>query len=150
MYMYLLRREENSIWWACLQPTPQQREQDSMGGKCSPAALADLVTPWGVLPRLLLSRREATVDAHSLAIGRVLCGSGPTMLGIAPHETSWLSSKTPELLKPLQQSHLHHFCQCTAQRLLGFVCQERRWLVPSWIQREEWAESVVCAQDLHP
>lgn len=116
MYVYLLRREETSVWWARLQPALQQQEQDSMGGKCSPAALADLVTPWGVLPRLLLSKREAIADAHSLATGRMFCGSGPTTLGIAPHEISWLASKTPELLKPLQQARLHHLCQphCSA------------------------------------
>ena len=63
-------------------------EQDLMGGNCS-CRLGDSM---GCVPRvpagLLLSKREAGGNARSLATARMSCGSGPTMLGTAPHEVS--------------------------------------------------------------
>lgn len=50
-----------------------------------PPPLADLVTPWGVPPGLLLSKREAIGDAHSSTTVRKFCGSVLTTLRIVPH-----------------------------------------------------------------
>lgn len=114
-----------------------------MGGKCSPTALADLVTPWGVLPRLLLSKREAIGDTHSLAIGIMFCGSGPTMLGLTPHEISSLASKTQELLKPLQQARLHQLCQphCSAP---ARFCMPGKKIISSLLDSKERVSRVRC------